>query len=78
MFLIINLIVVGKQIEEVEKAANCQLIIYAFAAQQLFFDKHNSEKINDIIKISTFPYSKENQIKIILERKVVDFNYPYV
>ena len=67
-----------KQIEEVEKAANCQLIIYAFAAQQLFFDKHNSEKINDIIKISNFPYSEEkpNKDYFRTEKVMIPLNYP--
>ena len=46
-----------EQVKEIKKAANCQLIIYAFAVQQFLFDTFNDDKINKIFKSMNFPYS---------------------
>ena len=68
----------NKQIEEITKAANCQLIIYAFAVQQLLFDDHNKEDMNNITKSSNFPYlgKKPNKNDFRSEKVMIPLNHP--
>lgn len=53
-----------EQVKEIKKAANCQLMIYAFAVQQFLFNTFNDDKINKFFRSMNFPYSgKKPNIK---------------
>ena len=53
-----------EQVKEIKKAANCQLMIYAFAVQQFLFNTFNDDKANKFFRSMNFPYSgKKPNIK---------------